>query len=422
MAPKRRRRVLLLVENLSVPFDPRVWREARTLREAGFDVTVVSPQGQDRDTEPEAVVEGIVIRRFPLPQSDGSPVGFIREFVTACWRALRLAWKERPFDVVHVANPPDLLFAVALPFRLLGAKFVFDQHDLAPELYEGRFERRDPLYWLLRLSEQISYRLSSLVISTNETYRRAALRRGRKAPEEVVVVRNGPELSRFGPAPPDERLKRGKRHLLAYLGVMGPQDGVDLAIQALARLRDLRDQDDWHAVFIGDGESFSSITRLAHELELDGRITFTGFIGDELWSYLSTADLGLVPDPKIPINDQSTMNKVMEYMASGCPIVSFDLSENRFSAQEAAVYVTGNDTDAFARSIDRLLDDPDRRAVMAEYGRRRVAEELSWERSKVRLAQAYRDVLGLDIALPGEPPERQTWAPEIELDREVAVR
>jgi glycosyltransferase involved in cell wall biosynthesis len=238
----------------------------------------------------------------------------------------------------------------------------------------------------------------------------------------VVVVRNGPELSRFGPAPPDERLKRGKRHLLAYLGVMGPQDGVDLAIQALARLRDLRDQDDWHAVFIGDGESFSSITRLAHELELDGRITFTGFIGDELWSYLSTADLGLVPDPKIPINDQSTMNKVMEYMASGCPIVSFDLSENRFSAQEAAVYVTGNDTDAFARSIDRLLDDPDRRAVMAEYGRRRVAEELSWERSKVRLAQAYRDVLGLDIALPGEPPERQTWAPEIELDREVAVR
>src|SRR3954451_2842959 len=399
MTPRSRRRALLLVENLSVPFDPRVWREARALRDAGLDVTVVSPQGQDRDTEPEIVLEGVTIRRFPLPQSDGSPFGFIREFVTACWRALRLAWKERPFDVVHVANPPDLLFAVALPFRLLGAKFVFDQHDLAPELYEGRFGRRDALYWLLRLFEQISYRLSSLVISTNETYRRTAIRRGRKSPEEVVVVRNGPELARFGHVPPDERLKHGKSHLLAYLGVMGPQDGVDLAIQALARLRDLRKQDDLHSLFMGDGESFSSVTRLAHALELDERITFTGFLGDELLTHLSTADLGLVPDPKIPINDKSTMNKVMEYMASSCPMVSFDLGENRFSAQQAAVYVTGNDTDAFARAIDLLLDDPDRRAEMAEYGRRRVVEELCWERSKVRLARAYRDVLGLEVVL-----------------------
>jgi glycosyltransferase involved in cell wall biosynthesis len=197
---------------------------------------------------------------------------------------------------------------------------------------------------------------------------------------------------------------------------------VDLAIHALARLRDLRAQDDWHAVFMGDGESFSSVTRLAHELELDERITFTGFLGDELLTHLSTADLGLVPDPKIPINDKSTMNKVMEYMASGCPMVSFDLSENRFSAQDAAVYVTGNDTDAFARAINRLLDDPGRRAKMADYGRRRVAEELSWEHSKARLAAAYRDVLGLELSLPESSPESERWEPELELDREAALR
>jgi glycosyltransferase involved in cell wall biosynthesis len=423
LTPSRRPRVLLLVENLSVPFDRRVWREARALDEAGLEVTVICPQGDRRDTEPEAVIEGIRIRRFPLKPSGGGALGFIREFASACWRSLRLAWRDGPFDAIHVANPPDVLFSVALPFRLLGAKFVYDQHDLAPELFEARFDRRGPLYWLLRGAEWISYRLASLVISTNESYRRIAMGRGGKAPGEVVVVRNGPELSRLELDEPDEELKRGKPHLLCYLGVMGPQDGVDLAVRALHRLRQVRRDDDWHAVFIGDGESLPSLARLAEELGLREHVTFTGFLDDELNTYLATADLGLVPDPKSSLNDVSTLVKVMEYMALRCPIVSFDLEETRFSAQDAGLYVPGDDPGAFAEAIDRLLDDPERRARMAQLGRRRVVQELSWEHSKERLIGAYHDVLGLGDGLTKRNLARalpETGDPERE--GEVAVR
>jgi glycosyltransferase involved in cell wall biosynthesis len=411
-------KVLLLVENLSVPFDRRVWREALALRDAGLEVTVICPQGEHRDTEPAEVIDGVRIRRFRLPQSDGSPLGFVREFATAVWRSLRLAWRERPFKAIHVANPPDVLFLVALPFRLFGTRLVYDQHDLAPELYESRFGRRDLFYWLLRLTELASYRLASLVISTNESYRRIALGRGRKAPGRVAVVRNGPELSSFTEVPQNESLKRGKPHLLCYLGVMGPQDGVDLAVRALDHLRTVRKADDWHAVFIGDGDSLESLRSLTADLGLGDRITFTGFLDEEVRVYLSTADLGLVPDPKSSLNDASTLVKVMEYMALGCPVVSFDLAETRFSAQDAAVYATGDDPERFARAIDELLDDPARRAEMADRGRRRVEQELAWERSRVELAGAYRDVLGLGAGLPAwRPAGEPTVEPEAVIAR-----
>lgn len=389
-------RALILVENLSVPFDRRVWQEATTLRDDGWDVHVISPQGTKRDTEPEVTIDGVHILRYPLAPATGGPVGFVREYGTAFVRTLRLAWKVARtgrIDVVHACNPPDMFFPIGWLFRLRGARFVFDQHDLIPELYESRFARgRDLLYRVVCFAEQLTYRLADVVIATNESYREAALTRGRKRPEQVFVVRSAPQVERFRPTPPDPSLRRGKEHLLAYLGVMGPQDGIDYALRALAVLRD-SGRDDWHAVFIGSGDCFDEMVALRDRLGLADRVEFTGRIPDaDLTRYLSTADVCLAPDPKNPLNDVSTMNKIMEYMAMGRPIVSFDLREARVSADEAALYATPNDEAEFAGLVSRLLDDPAARERMGEIGRARVEGPLSWKHSAEALLEAYRAV------------------------------
>ncbi|GAY12247.1 glycosyltransferase family 4 protein [Pseudonocardia sp. N23] len=400
-----RPRVLILVENLSVPFDRRVWQESRALTEAGYDVTVICPQGTKQDKEREATIDGVRILRYPLEAATGGPAGYVREYGSAMWHTLRLALKvrrEAPVAVVQACNPPDLLFLVALALKPGGARFVFDHHDLVPELFLSRFADGGggvagrALMRGVRVFERLTFRSADAVISTNESYRRIAIERGGKRPEDVVVVRSAPDLSRFVRREPDPALRNGRRHLVAYLGVMGPQDGVDYALRALAHLRDEFGRDDVHAIFMGSGDAFDDMVALRDELGLADRVEFTGRVPDEfVQRCLSTADVCLSPDPRNPLNDVSTMNKVVEYMAMGKPLVSFDLIEAEVSAGDAAAYAPANDEKAFAAHVDALLDDPQRRATMGALGRERVERELSWSTSARNLLGVYARVAPL---------------------------
>jgi glycosyltransferase involved in cell wall biosynthesis len=405
-------KALILVENLSVPFDRRVWQESCALRDAGWEVHVICPQGTKRDTEPEVVLDGVHIYRYPLGAAVGGPLGFVREYGTALWHTRRLMKKVGRVDVVHACNPPDLFFLLARKLKRQGARFVFDQHDLVPELYLSRFGRgEDFLYRAVCWLERRTYRTADVVIATNESYRTAALTRGGKRPEEVFVVRSAPVVERFRQVPPDESLKQGKPYLLCYLGVMGPQDGVDYALRALAKLRDEQGRTDWHAAFVGGGDTFEAMRALAVELGLAEQVDFTGRIPDEdLLRYLSTADVCLSPDPRNPLNDVSTMNKIMEYMAMSRPIVSFDLKEARVSAGEAAVYAPANDESAFAELVSRLLNDPEDRARMGKIGQARVAGPLSWDQSRAALVAAYEAAMATRPAGSVVPRPRRSTA------------
>lgn len=388
------RHILILVENLSVPFDRRVWQESRALVEAGYRVTVICPMGAKQDREPEAVIDGVRILRYPLRAATGGPAGYLREYSLALWHTLRLALRVRragPVDIVHACNPPDLLFLIALVLRVGGTRFVFDHHDLVPELFHSRFPGGGGLlYRVAIVLERITFALADAVISTNESYRRVAIERGGMDPAAVTVVRSAPDLSRFVPRDPDPALKHGKPYLAAYLGVMGPQDGVDYALRALAHLREELGRTDVFTIFMGAGDAFDDLVALAEELGLDDVVEFTGRVPDEfVQTCLSTADICLSPDPRNPLNDVSTMNKVVEYMAMSKPLVSFDLVEARVSAGEAAVYVPDNDERAFAVALAELLDDPVRRKHMGELGRERVERELSWDTSRKNLLACY---------------------------------
>lgn len=403
MAP----RVLILDENLSVPFDRRVWNESRALTEAGYEVTVICPRGEGRDVEPYVEIEGIRIHRFPGEQATDGVGGYLREYAIALRhmipQAIRLGWK-RPFDVVHACNPPDLLFLVALPLKLRGARFVFDAHDLVPELLEVRFKGRKPvLRAIVLLLERITFALADGVIATNETYRGIAQKRGKIPPDQLTVVRNGPDPSYMRRVDPDPELKRGKPYLLGFVGVMGFADGVDYGVRAMAHLRHDMGRTDFHATFIGAGDAFESCRQLAHDLELDDCVEFTGRLPDEdVRRYLSTADIALSTDPKNALNDISTMGKVLEYMAMGLPIVGFDLKEARVSAGDASLYARNNDEREFARLVAQLMDDSEQRSRMGEIGRRRIEERLGWEFSKRHLVDFYDQLTGTSRPSPAE--------------------
>jgi glycosyltransferase involved in cell wall biosynthesis len=351
------------------------------------------------------------ILRYPLRPAAGGPLGYLREYALALWHTFRLAIevrREGPIDVVHACNPPDLLFLIALALRPGGTRFVFDHHDLVPELFLSRFPKRGrALYRLTMLVERLTFAVADAVISTNESYRRVAIERGKMAADRVTVVRSAPDLSRFVPLPQDPNLRRGREHLVAYLGVMGPQDGVDYALRALQQLRDKHGRNDIHCIFMGAGDAFDDMVALSEDLGLSAMVEFTGRVPDEfVQRCLSTADVCLSPDPFNPLNDVSTMNKVVEYMAMGAPIVSFDLTEARVSAGDAAVYVPANDEGAFAQAIDALLDDPDRRHRMGKSGRDRVEQELSWEMSRRALVDFYARLLGAERPTTAEQSSR----------------
>jgi glycosyltransferase involved in cell wall biosynthesis len=408
----RAARVLVVSQNAQLPRDRRVWNELRALSDGGYEVSAICPKGHDGEhTERFERLEGVDIFRFAQPRASGSAISYLLEYAVAFWRIRRLARRlagERGFDVVQASNPPDFLLMAVYFLKRRGARLIFDHHDLAPELYLARFgDDHRVLYWLTRLLEQINYRLADLVLATNESYKRVALRRGRKRPEDVFVVRSGPQLARFGPIPADEGLKRGHRFLISFIGEMAPQDGVDHALRALAHLLERRT--DWHAVLAGDGPARESLEELAATLGLGEHVEFAGWLADrELRTVLSSSDVCLVPDPKTPLSDASTLVKIAEYMAMSRPIVSYDLTESRVTAADAALYARPNDPAAFADAINELLDNPERRAQMGRAGRERVEQYLSWECGSVQLLAAYETALERSSEAPSS---RRGWLP-----------
>jgi len=399
----RRGRALLISENAPLPGDRRVWNEARTLAEAGWEVVAICAASAERRQPAVETIEGVEVHRYPLRPAAGG-LDYLREYGQAVWRIRALLvelQRQRPFDVVHAANPPDFLLLAARQARARGARLIFDHHDLTPELFRTRFGRGGPAYRALLAIERRAMRSADAVISTNESYRRIAIERAGVDPSKVFVVRNGPDLERFRPVAPDPALRRGRRHLLAYVGVMGRQDGIDQALLALAALRELREQD-WHAILVGDGEVRAEMEALSAELGLAGSVEFAGWRGDDdIRRILSSADVCLEPDPPSPLNDVSTMIKVPEYMAMGRAIAAYDLPETRVSAGPAAAYAARAEPAALARCIDELLEDPERREQMGRSGRERVVE-LCWERSAERLLAAYEHAVGRR-RIPSEP-------------------
>lgn len=388
-------KILMLVENLPVPADPRVWKEATALHEAGCQVCVICPKGATRQQEPYICIDGIHIYRYQLPATANSGVAYLKEYCTALlmsfWLSVKILFRHG-FDVIHAANPPDIFFLLGCCFRMLGKTYIFDQHDLAPEMFRAKFKgRMRLLHRLLLICEWCSYHVAHLVIVTNLSQKWNATDRGGCSPQKVMVVRNGPALTRLQPVAPETELKRGRKYLLAYLGVMGIQDGVENALYALQRLVYQRGRQDVSLVLMGHGDHLPTLQALAHELRLDDYVNFTGWVeSKEMARYLCTADIGLCPDPQNGLNEYCTMLKTMEYMAMSKPVVAFNLNETRFSAQEAALYATPNSIEEFTEKIEKLLDDEQLRAQLGAYGRNRVETALSWEQSKEHLLQTYQ--------------------------------
>jgi glycosyltransferase involved in cell wall biosynthesis len=386
------RSVLIVVENLPVPFDRRVWLEATTLAQAGYAVSVICPTGRGFDAPYEAL-EGVHIHRHPLPAEGNGLAGYVREWGGALWHELRLAFRvrrERGIDVLHGCNPPDLIFLVALALKPWGVTYLFDHHDVSPELFEAKFGRRGPLWRMMRLFEWLTFRTASVSIATNDSFAAIARGRGGMAPEDVFVVRSAPRVEKFRPGPGDPVHRKGARHLVGYVGVIGQQEGLDLLVAAADHLVRGLGRDDVHFAIVGFGPHLPAIEADVAARGLDAWFTFTGpKYGDELLSILNTADVCVSPDPKNAMNDISTMNKVVEYMTLGKPVVQFDLAEGRASAGEASLYARANDPVNFAEKIALLLDDPALRARMGAVGRARVEGGLSWAHSAPRLLAAY---------------------------------
>ncbi len=387
-----KRRVLIIVQNLPVPFDRRVWLECQALTRSGYEVSVVCPKG--RGDPSYHVVDGVSLYKYRPYAPGGSKLGFITEYVYSFLATARLTLKVRRsgrFAVLQACNPPDIFWPIALVLRAMDrTKFVFDHHDLCPELFQSRFPDGPRLpYRGLRALERRTHRTADHVISTNGSYREIAISRSGKRPSDVTIVRTGPDPRRLKRGPADPAQRRGRKYLAAYIGVMGPQDGVDIVVRAASIVVHDLGRDDIAFTLIGSGDCFDELVALRDELRLAGHVEFTGRAPDELvTSVLSTADVGLSPDPKNPLNDVSTMNKTMEYMAFELPVIAFDLRETRVSAGDAGVYVTPNDVHEYAAAIVKLMDDEPERARLGALGRARVEEELAWSHQE----QAYLGV------------------------------
>ena len=391
-------RVLIIVQNLPVPFDRRVWLECQALVSAGYRVAVVCPKGNGDPSY--QVIDTVQLYKYRPYAPGGSKLSFIAEymysFLATAWLALR-ARRSGRFAVIQACNPPDIFWPIALFFRAIeGTKFVFDHHDLCPELYESRFPDGPRLpYRGLRALERRTHRAANHVISTNDSYREIAVKRSGKASDEVTVVRTGPDLQRLRRGAADPAQRRGRRFLIAYIGVMGPQDGVDIVVRAADMVVHKLGRDDIVFTLIGSGDCFDDLVALRDELDLAGHVEFTGRAPDELVTrILSTADIGLSPDPKNPLNDLSTMNKSMEYMAFELPVVAFDLRETRVSTGDAAVYVRPNEVSDYAEAIVRLLDDEQARVRLGKIGRSRVEQELAWCHQERAYLGVYQRLTG----------------------------
>lgn len=411
MRPKK---ILMLVENL-YPQDVRIVNEAELLTEAGRRVFVVSlkEEGQKfRET-----INGVEVYRVPTlelfkktPNENPSKlallwlrlkslVGYVVEycyFTTACFLIACWVFIKRGFDAIHAHNPPDTLFLAALPFRIIGKKFVFDHHDLSPELYQSRYSAGKGLQTrVLAFFEWCSLKLANITIATNESYKEIHVDRGGKHPDSVFIVRNGPNVNRMNPPAPCQRLREMGKTILCYVGALNPQDGVDYLLRSLKILIEDLGRDDFHCVIMGGGDSLEDLRKLSKDLRIEGNVELPGYVPEEvLLANLSAADICVDPDPSSPLNDVSTWIKIMEYMAFSKPIVSFDLKETMFSAQDAALFVPANDEGAFAGALAKLMDDPEARERMGTFGRKRVEEKLQWAVAGKNLVTAYNTLFG----------------------------
>lgn len=410
--PGRGKRVLILVENLPSPFDRRVWQEASCLRDAGYLVSIICPTGRGYEKKFE-IIDQIHIYRYQLPVEAEGAIGYALEYSIALFRTFVLSWRvllTRGFDVIHACNPPDLFFLIGGFFKLFGKKFLFDHHDINPELYEAKFGRRDFFYRLMLKLERWSFRTADISIATNESYRQIAIERGGMPPDRVYVVRSGPSLERLRIGPGNPALKCGRRYLVGYVGVMGKQEGIDYLLRAVHHIVVNLGRRDVHFGLVGGGTSLAAMQAFAVTLGVADYVTFTGRVSDEdMLCMLNTADVCVNPDVANAMNDKSTMNKIMEYMALGKPIVQFDLTEGRFSARDASLYAEPNNSLDLASKLLELLNDPALCRRMGAYGRQRVVNDLSWDHEEPKLLAAYRALWpAKEVA---SPASRRTAAP-----------
>jgi glycosyltransferase involved in cell wall biosynthesis len=392
---ERPRRVLIIVQNLPLPFDRRVWQEATELVTNGYTVSVICPKGKGYERSYECV-NNVHIYRHPLPFEARGALGYLIEYSLSLFFEFLLAVKvlcTRGFDVIHACNPPDNIFLIGGFFKLFGKKFLFDHHDINPELYEAKFGRRDIFHKLMLWWERLTFMAADVSIATNNSYREIALTRGKMDPDKVFVVRSGPSLERMKVVPPVNELKKGRRYLIGYVGVMGRQEGIEYLIEVARILMQDMNRTDVHFALVGGGPSFEELRNLAEEKGVGDYMTFTGRAPDQLLlEVLNTADICINPDEVNPMNDKSTMNKIMEYMALGKPIVQFDVTEGRFSAGPASLYAKANDAKDMADAVVYLLERPDLREEMGRQGRLRVERELAWQYEAPKLLAAYNAV------------------------------
>jgi glycosyltransferase involved in cell wall biosynthesis len=383
--------VLIIVENLPLPFDRRVWQEANTLKENGAEVSIICPQKEPYNMKYE-VINGIAIYRHPLKVEASSALGYLREYSTALFWETVLSWKiffKKKFHVIQGCNPPDLIFLVALPFKLFGVKYIFDHHDINPELYEAKFNKRNFFYRVMLFFEKLTFKTADYSIATNVSYKEIAISRGKMPTDRVTVVRSGPKLDRLKITQGNIKYKKGKTFLIGYLGVIGDQEGIDLLLEAFKIL--LSKRKDVQLAIVGGGTSLDKLKELSEKMQLSGYVDFYGRVSDELMiDILNTADVCVNPDRPTTMNNLSTMNKIMEYMALKKPIVQFNLKEGRFSAQQASLYA--ENTNDFANKIDELLNNDNLRKQMGEFGYNRVVNELSWEHESKKLVNFYKKI------------------------------
>ncbi len=398
----------MLIENISFPWDRRMRHLGLALQKAGYEVRVICPKGENQDQSSFEVYEGIRVYRYPMLYQASGGLGYLLEYPWAflCVTLLSLwVWMRDGFDIIHSANPPDIFFLLAWPFKLLGKKYVYDQHDVCPELYESKFERRGFTHRALLLFEKLSYRTADLVISTNQSYREIARERGGIQDERSVIVRNGVDPSQFYRREPRLELKDPFAYMALYLGVMGKQDGVDRVVQAAHHLVHTYGRRDVLFLMVGNGECWQELQDLSRKLGVADMMRFVGRIPDDLLlDYLSTTDVCLAPDPPDRMNQLSTMTKIMEYMACQRPIVSFDLLETRRSAGDAAIYIQEEDAKEFARTVNDLLNDPARRERMGQVGLDRTLRLVGLSHQRKALLDAYARLRGIP-APATEPSE-----------------
>lgn len=389
--------VCIVVENLPVPLDRRVWKEACALRDAGYRVSVICPKGKEVFTAGYEVLDGIEIYRHRIWEAS-SMSGYLLEygvaFAAEFLLTLRVFARTR-FRILQACNPPDTIFLIALFLKPLGVRFIFDQHDLGPELFEAKFGKHSRVFHkLVRLAEQCSFRAANTCIATNESFKEIAVRRGGKDPERVFVVRNCPDLSKFRRTHVRSVNKFGKPLVVAYVGFMGTQDGLDLLLESIEHLVKREGRQDTHFVLVGGGTVLAELRAAISRKALEGYVTLTGQVShEEVAAYLSNADVGVAPDPKNAMNDHSTMIKIFEYMAFDLPVVLFDLKEGRRIAGPAALYAVPNDPIDFAHQINKLLDSRELRQQLGECGRKQIEEKLNWDAEKVSLIRAYDTAL-----------------------------